>query len=43
MIKFKENQKKDLNEIIENNRKKEEKERLEQEQQRQRQRDSLQR
>jgi len=41
MIKFKENQKKDLNEIIENNRKKEEKERLEQEQQRQRQRDSL--
>lgn len=41
--KFEEMQKKDLNEIIENNRRKAEREKLEQEQQRQKQRDSLQR
>ena len=39
--KLKEMQKKDLNEIIENNRRKAEKEKLEQEQERQKQRDSL--
>ena len=39
--KLQEMQKKDLNEIIENNRRKAEKEKLEQEQQRQKQRDSL--
>lgn len=39
--KYRENQQKDIQEIIENNRRKEEREKLEQEQQRQKQRDSL--